>query len=77
MTWLQHAFHDLSHANNNQKESISSFALKFRRWLDDTVTKMFSFAFHNTTNHPAATSNTEKAPLLGQGQHLFTLLKDH
>lgn len=61
-----------------KKESILSFLLKVRKWLDGTIMKMFYFAFHNSNLQIILKlSITEKSPVLGQGQHLFTLLKDH
>lgn len=60
-----------------EKNAFHSSTFQVRKWLcGGTIMKMFSFAFHNL-KVTTVINNIEKPPLLGQGQHLFTLLKDH
>lgn len=60
-----------------EKDAFQSSTLQVRKWLcDGIIMKMLCFAFHNL-KIATVINNIEKSPLLGQGQHLFTLLKDH
>lgn len=75
-TW--HAFNYLILENNNSEECISSFYTKSQEmtwWWYHNENVLFCISQFKI--HRKVINNIEKSPLLGQGQHLFTLLKDH